>query len=220
MRYRVVCVSRAIGAGGETVGQQVADRLGFGYYDDEVISLAAQQAGIDATTVAAAEHHQSLLTRLLDTLTRAPLEERLLPLATEAAYYSPRVHPAATLPQEELRRFIHSAIAELADRGDAVIVAHAASIVLARRKDVLRVFVTASEATRRERVWLDGKLLNEEEAARAVAESDRERARYLERFFDLRAEPPTLYDLVVNTDALRVDQAVGAVAAAVGSRQA
>jgi cytidylate kinase len=214
MRYRVVCVSRAIGAGGESIGDEVATRLGFRYFDDEVISLAAQQAGIEAHVVAKAEHHRSLLTRLMDTLARPPMEKR--PLNRDGAYYSPRARPAATLPQEQLRRLIHSAIGEIAGWGDAVIVAHAASIVLAERKDTLRVLVTASEATRRERfrLRLDGKLLDEQDAARAVAESDRERARYLERFFDLDAEPATLYDLVVNTDTLRLDQAVGAIVGA------
>lgn len=214
MRYRVVCISRTIGAGGEAVGDAVATRLGFRYFDDEVISLAAQHAGIQASVVAQAEHHRSLLTRLLDALARPPKDERLLPLRDAGTYYSPRARPTATLPQEALRRLIHDAIGEIAGWGEAVIVAHAASIVLSERQDTLRVLVTASEATRHERVWLDGKLLNEEESAREVAESDRERARYLHRFFDLDAEPPTLYDLVVNTDALHVDQAAAAIVAA------
>jgi CMP/dCMP kinase len=214
MRYRVVCVSRAIGAGGESVGDEVATRLGFRYFDDEVISLAAQRAGIEANVVAEAEHHRSLLTRLMDALARPPRDERLLPLRGDGAYYSARARPAATLPQEELRRLIHTAIGEIAGWGNTVIVAHAASIVLAERKDTLRVLVTASEATRRERLWLNGKFLNEQDAAQAVAESDRERARYLQRFFDLDAEPSTLYDLVINTDTLRLDQAVGAIVGA------
>jgi cytidylate kinase len=217
MRYKVVCISRAIGAGGESIGDAVATRLGFRYFDDEVISLAAQHAGIEASAVAEVEHHRSLLTRLMDALARPPREERLLPLREDGAYYSSRARPTATLPQEKLRRLIHDAIGEIAGWGNAVIVAHAASIVLAERKDTLRVLVTASEATRRERFWLDGKLLNEQEAARAVAESDTERARYLKRFFDLDAEPPTLYDLVVNTDGLHVEQAVGAIVAAAQS---
>lgn len=215
MRYRVVCVSRTIGAGGEPVGHVVADRLGFRYFDDEVIALASKKAGIDPSMVAQAEHHTSLLTRLMDALSSTPMQiERLLPLGEDAAYYSARVQPSATLPQEELRRLIQAAIIEIADRGEAVIVAHAASVALGRRKDVLRVLVTASEQTRRERLWLDTKLLNEAEAAHAVVDSDRERARYLERFFDLRDESPTLYDLVINTDVLRIEQAVAAITAA------
>jgi len=215
MRYKVVCVSRTIGAGGEPIGHVVAERLGFRYFDDEVITLASRKAGIDPAVVAKAEQHTSFLTRLMDALATTPMQvESMLPLGEAAAYYSAQIQPSVTLPQQELRRLIQAAIVEIADRGDAVIVAHAASVVLARRKDVLRVLVTASEKTRRERLWLDSKLLNEDEAAKAVAESDRERALYLDRFFDLPDESPTLYDLVINTDVLRIGQAVGAVAAA------
>jgi hypothetical protein len=164
----------------------VAERLGFRYFDDEVITLASRKAGIDPAVVAKAEQHTSFLTRLMDALATTPMQvESMLPLGEAAAYYSAQIQPSVTLPQEELRRLIQAAIVEIADRGDAVIVAHAASVVLARRKDVLRVLVTASEKTRRERLWLDSKLLNEDEAAKAVVESDRERALYLDRFFDL-----------------------------------
>jgi CMP/dCMP kinase len=216
MRYRVVCISRAIGAGGEAVGHLVAERLGFRYFDDDVIALASTKAGLDPAVVATAEHYTSLMSRLMDALLGDSLnEERPLPSPVEEqGYYSARVRPPVTLPQEELRRLIQSAIVEIADRGAAVIVAHAASIALATRTDVLRILVTASVRTRCERLWRDPGLLNEEDAARVVADSDRERERYLERFFAVREEVPTLYDLVVNTDVLRVEQAVDAIVAA------
>jgi hypothetical protein len=217
MRYKVVCVSRALAAGGEVVGHLVAERLGFRYFDEEVIALASAKAGIDSTVVATAEHHTSLVSRLMDALFGEVLEEELFVglRETKHGYYSNRVRPPISVPQAELRRLIQEAIVEIADRGDAVIVAHAASIALAKRKDVLRVLITASPHKRSERLWLDPGLLNEEDAARIVADSDRERARYFERFFGVHEEVPTLYDLVVNTDALRVEQAVGAIVAAV-----
>jgi hypothetical protein len=216
MRYRVVCISRAIAAGGEVVGHLVAERLGFRYFDEEVISLASARAGIDPAVVATAEHHTSLVSRLMDALLGDVSGEELYfgVRDTKHGYYSKRVRPPTSLPDADLRRLIQEAIVEIADRGEAVIVAHAASIALAKRTDVLRVLVTASLRTRCERLWVDPGLLNEEDAARVVEDSDRERARYLERFFDVREEVPTLYDLVINTDVLRAEQAVDAVVAA------
>jgi cytidylate kinase len=217
VRYNVVCVSRSLGAGGEAVGRGVAERLGFRYVDDEVIALASEKAGIDPAVVAKAEEHTTLLSRLMDALAATPMEvERLLPLKETSADRIPRARWSETLPEEELRRFIQAAIAEIADRGNAVIVAHGASIALAGRKDVLRTLVTASVATRRGRLW-PGRLLNEQEAARAVAESDVERARYLQRFFDVSEEVPTLYDLVINTDAVDIEQGTAAIVGAVAA---
>jgi cytidylate kinase len=210
-----VCVSRSLGAGGEAVGRGVAQRLGFRYVDEEVISLASEKAGIDPAVVAKAEEHTTFLSRLMDALAATPMEvEHLLPLHQNVDRV-PRARSSETFPDEELRRFIQAAIVEIADRGKAVIVAHGGSIALAGRKDVLRTLVTASVATRRGRLW-PGRLLNEQEAARAVAESDLERARYLERFFEVSEEVPTLYDLVLNTDAVSIEQAVDAIVGAMG----
>jgi len=61
------------------------------------------------------------------------------------------------------------------------------------------------------RLWVPNKLVSEEEYAKAIAESDRERQQYLARFYDVDHESPTLYDLVINTDRLTVDEAVAAV---------
>ena len=46
--------------------------------------------------------------------------------------------------------------------------------------------------------------------------ADAARADYLRRFHGLSAELPTHYDLVVNTDALSIDQAAELVAQAAG----
>jgi len=71
MDVRVVCISRAMAAGGETVGTLVAERLGFRYVDEQIITLAARQAQVDPALVAAVEQRQRLLQRLLDKLPSA-----------------------------------------------------------------------------------------------------------------------------------------------------
>ena len=85
--------------------------------------------------------------------------------------------------------------------------AHAASMALGKSESVLRVLVTASTSTRVRRV-AEFERLVPEEAERRVADSDRERRDYFERFYQLREELPTHYDLVVNTDVLSTPQAV------------
>jgi cytidylate kinase len=73
--------------------------------------------------------------------------------------------------------------------------------------------VTASPEVRLRRLWVPNKLVSEEEYAKAMAESDRQRQRYLARFYDVREELPTHYDLILNTDHLRLDQAINAIVA-------
>ena len=215
MRYRVVCVSQVTAAGGDVVGHRVAERLGLRYVDDEVLALAADHAGLDPALLHDAEHHKTLLARLADMLVAPPAEV--------ASYFKPRppadagfgTTRAPAPPAEALRRLIQDAIVEIARQGSVLIAAHAASIALAGKPDVLRVHVVASMATRVERLWLPNKLVSEQEYAKEIEESDRQRQLYLERFYGVRAELPMHYDLVVNTDALELDQAVAVIVAAV-----
>ena len=213
MSYRVVCVSRMTGAGGEPNGQLLAARLGFRYVDDEVIAVAADRAGLDPSVLAAAERHKSVLARLIDALVAAPAPSKGYIGAAQDSYYGEDVSPpTAAVPAESLRRFIQEAIVEIARRGQMVIVAHAASFALAGKAEVLRVHVMASHRTRLTRLWLPNKLVSEEEYAKAIAESDHQRRQYLARFYDVDQESPTDYDLVINTDMLGIEQAVAAIA--------
>src|SRR5262245_39593156 len=68
MSAHVICISRTAAAGGEAIGQMVAARLGFRYLDDEIISLAAEQAQLDLRRVAEVETPRSFLARLLDAI--------------------------------------------------------------------------------------------------------------------------------------------------------
>lgn len=215
MGSRVVCISHTVAAGGERIGHAVAERLGFSYVDDEVILVAAEKAGVDPGVVAKAEEHTSLLTRLLDVLVSDPVTvEGYFAKADAGDYYPAAPRRAVKPPAETLRRLIQDAIVEIGRRGRVVIVAHAASMALAQDRGALRVLVTAPLPTRVQRLKLTNKLLYEEDAARAVDESDRGREHYFERFYDVKKELPTHYDLVVNTEVLRLEQAVGAIVAA------
>jgi cytidylate kinase len=216
MNVRVVCISRTIAAGGETVGELVAGRLGFRYVDEEIVSRAARQAQVDAALVAAAEQRQPLLQRLLDklpsarTLAGAVTHGTGVPvdaLAGGGAGY--RAVP------ENMRALIRAAIHEVARAGRAVIVAHAASIALAGSEGVLRVLVTASPDVRAKRL-AEAEGLDAGAAEAAVAASDRERRDYLKRFYALSEELPTHYDVVINTDMLRAEQAAAAIVAGAG----
>jgi CMP/dCMP kinase len=85
--------------------------------------------------------------------------------------------------------------------------------VLGGRPEVLRVFVTASPKTRAARLSRESGL-DERAAAKSVEESDKERARYLERFYQVRHEMPVHYDLTLNTDLMTPATAAALIAQA------
>ena len=201
VRQNVVCISRQDGAGGHEIALRVAEALGFRLIDEDIITQAALEAGVDEEVVADVERRRSALVRLI---------EGLGPSA--AAYATPAMSPADLAGRgqpasDELRGLIRSVIEEMAGRGSAVIVAHAASLALAQREDVLRVLVTASPAARAERLASTLGVDNKR-AVRAVKRSDAARADYIKRFYGVGAELPTHYDLVINTDRLAPSDAV------------
>ena len=113
---------------------------------------------------------------------------------------------ARSVTPEDLRLLIQEAIQELAEDGQVVILAHASSMTLATRTDIVRVLVTASAETRSQRL-VAAQGITAGEAATAIANSDRDRGDYFRRFHAVTEEQPTHYDLVVNTDVLRPEQA-------------
>lgn len=203
MSVRVVAISREHGAGGEQVGALVAEQLGFRYVDDEIVTQAAARGHISHAEVADTEKRRSLALRLIEQIGRA----------STPAYSAPM---AANLADRELYQdLIRDVVVETASQGSAVIVAHAASIALADRDDVLRVLVVAPPKVRAERIAADGGV-DADEAARIVKSSDADRRSYFKSFYGI-TEEPTNYDLVLNTGGLSFERAAGVVASAATS---
>lgn len=207
MAYRVICISAVDGARGEEVAPAIAAALNYRIVDEEIVRTAAREAGVDAGQVAEVEKRRSLAIRLLDSLgTNTSL----------ATFAMAGYVPGSEAPVDaDLRGLIRTAIEELADRGDAVIVAHAASMALSDRDDVLKVMLTAGPDARR-RTLAEQRGLDEKAAGKQVEKGDANRADYLKRFYGIVHESPADYDLVVNTDRLGTEGAVSLVVAAAG----
>jgi cytidylate kinase len=187
MRTSVICLSHTEGAGGQEIGQLLADRVQFRYVDDEIIFEAARSAGLYPEAVAEAE---------------APDAGRKLEVDFHRFEQT-----------ETLRELIRDAILATADEGNVVIVAHAASFALADRENVLRILVTASTESRQLRL-ADAEGLDAKSAATLLDDSDKGRDVYLKKFYGVSQELPTHYDLVVNTDRLATEQAVETIVGA------
>jgi cytidylate kinase len=202
----VVCISHSSGAGGEEVGRLVAERLGFLCVDEEIVARAAVKGGIDAAEVADEERRKSLAVRVLNAMARGGGD-------AWAFGGSVPLRSGEELDSDDIQALIRETIEQTAARGNAVIVAHAASHAISPGPAVLRVLVTASPHTRAARVS-DAEGLDQADAARALKDSDAGRADYLKRFYDVGEELPTHYDLVFNTDTLSIERVAELVAEA------
>jgi len=204
MTCSVVCVSHTTGSGGDEVGKQVAERLGYLYVDEDIVARAAAAGGLQPGEIADEERRKSYARRVLETLAEG---------GGDAWTFSTTAAVEVVRP-EDVRALIRETVAQTAARGKVVIVAHAAAHALEPGPHMLRVFVTASPATRQRRV-ATAEQLDETGAKRAIKDSDAGRRDYLKRFSTIDSEAPTQYDLVVNTDHLSTEQAAEIVLRAV-----
>ena len=200
MKTRVVGISHTVGAGGDGIGRTAAERLGFRFVDEEIITEAAEKAGIEPDELADTERRKGFLVRFVDSLGMSA--------GAGSIGYVPELGELGR--SEDFRALIREAIQETAERGEVVIASHAASLALAGRDDLLRVFVTASPETRVKRLAEGGAA----DAQKVVRDQDAARADYLRRFHRIERELPTHYDMVINTDALSPEEAVGIIAQA------
>jgi cytidylate kinase len=203
----VVCVSHATGSGGEEIGKQVAQRLDYLYVDEEIVARAAARGGLEPGDIADEEHRRSFAGRILEVLAEGGGDAWTFGAGATAAMES--VRPA------DIRALIRETVVQTAARGRVVIVAHAASYALESHPAKLRVLVTASPATRAQRVSAQ-ETVDESQAVRMVKDADAGRRDYLKRFYGVDRESPTDYDLVINTDVLSTAQAADIVSRAAG----
>jgi len=220
MKTRVICVSRALAAGGEEIGRVLSQRMGFRYADEEIVARAAERENVDVELVQDAERRQTFIERLLKSFAVAPASDMV-------AVSQGSLHPAAILTSEEMsragaasrgtehfRQLIRDVVRDTAREGNVVIVAHAAAMALRGEEGVLRVLVTASPEVRANRLAA-ARGISADEAAKTIRDSDKSRRDYLKVFYGVGEELAVHYDIVVNTDVLSVEQAVEAVLAVV-----
>ena len=208
MTASVVTFSTQMGSGGGRIARAVAEKLRFRYYDWEVISQAASEAGVspEVLAVATSERPPGFFERMMARLAGPGAGEE--DVASEAA--APRL---SMMTSDDYRQFLERVVRELGHQGEAVIVNHSGQAILKDAPGVLKVLVTGSPERRAARLMqLQGR---EPEAARkTIEESDRQRSDYFKRVHRTEWLSMLHYDLALNTDHISAELATDMVAAA------
>ena len=197
MAYKVITISREFGTGARTIGQKLAEELGFAYYDRAIIQMAAEKSGLSPDFIAKNEEKTN--------------NNFLFNIAT-SAYISSGINLQYTVPVND-RAFIAQSdvIREVASQGNCVIIGRCANYVLHDHPNVMRVFVRAEKADRIERCineyGYDPKTVEAE-----VAKIDKGRASYYKYYTGSAWKDMDNYDFCINTSRTDIDLAVKALA--------
>ncbi len=202
----LITISRQFGAGGSEVARRVAEALAWHVVDNELVERVAARAGLPPEEVAEREERvPTFIERLARTLAAATPE--LFPPPQTSGSLSP-------FEEADLVRITETVVAEIAERGNVVVVGRSAPAVLARRTDALHVKLVASKAYRT-RVAAERLGVPLPRAAEILEDTDRMRARYNRQYYQRDWNDPLNYHMVLNTEALGIGKAVEVVVAAV-----
>jgi hypothetical protein len=191
----VITISRQYGSGGRQIGQALAKALDIPYYDNELITLAAQESGFDKKMFEDADKtaYSSLLFSL--SMYGGPGGINSMPLPD-------RVY----LIQSDLIR-------KLAKEGPCVIVGRCGDYVLRNETNCLSVFLRAPQDVRLRRA-IDEYGDAPDTAADKLARTDKKRSVYYSHFTGERWGVSDNYDLILNTAAFGIEGTVQLLAEA------
>ncbi len=169
----IITIAREHGSLGKQVGRILAQRLGIPFYYKEMIMLAAKESGLDPEFI-------------LDINKNSPDVLHSLYFSSHAVRFAMRAQ--------------NKIIRKIAQHGSCVIVGRGADQVLRDRPDVVRIFITASEEIRQQRIMQTyGDSLRE--AKKHIRRSDRARAVYYKHISGRVWSDPQNYELVVDSSA-------------------
>ncbi|MBE6985672.1 MAG: cytidylate kinase-like family protein [Ruminococcaceae bacterium] len=180
----IITISREFGSGGRTIGKLVAQKLGYEFYDSEIVNQVAQRSGFSPEFIQENGEYATAKSSLL------------YALATANQYSLGGVSTLDKLYLEQTK-----IIKEIADRGKCVIVGRCADYVLRERTDCLHVYICADEKYRAERiVQVYGE--SDKKPEKRIHEKDQKRKVYYRNYTGQALGQPLNYALSLNSGIL------------------
>lgn len=189
----IITIGRQFGSGGKEIGEKVAQRLGYAFYDKEILTMAAENSGFSP---AAMQHY----------------DEK----PSGSLIYSLYMTGAATsdnLPLNQQLAFAQfNVIRKVAQADNCVIVGRCADYVLREKKNLLTVYLHAPMAYRASRIMAEQSIENTTLAEKTIKKQDKARADYYNFFTHKKWGDAGSAMLSIDTSTLPSDQVAEAIA--------
>jgi len=184
--FRIVTLEREYGCGCGAIAAEIARRLGWKLWDQNLTGEIAKRAHVEESEVCLCDERvDSRLYRLAKVFWRGSYE-RSLPLANSHTFDTDRM----VTTMEEI---MHS----IAEEGNAVIVGRGSPFFLRGRADTFHVFTYAPHDEKVRRLVAMGK--TRDEAEELVQTVDKERIAFVKHYFNADWPTRSLYHLMINT---------------------
>jgi MFS family permease len=197
----VITVSAPLGAGGDQVAQRLAGQLDLPFVDRAIPAAVAAHLSVPVASAQARDEQRER--RALRLLVSAANTEPLFGLEVVGVDFD---------DEDQFRLATEASLWELAATSGGVILGRVGAVILAGHPRAIHVRVTASRAARCRRVAEYGGL-DEPAALRLIDRTDRARDQYAHHLYGVELSDPGLYDLIVATDKLSIEDAAQVVTA-------
>lgn len=190
----VLSISRQFGAGGRTLAERLARRLGYTYSDEELVGRLAARTGIDRAVVETAgrqaiDKSKGFISGLLST----------------GFFLRFLGQSSAEGPEDKLASILREIIPEMAARGNIVFLGRGSQFILPTAPGIIKVFLTAEEEDR-VRFMMEKYDLSLQQAQKSVREFRKNRENFLSRF-TTSPNDVSIYTLCINTSLVSLDKA-------------
>lgn len=192
----VITIGRQYGSAGRDVGQRIAEKLGFAFYDKEIVEMAAEKSNLSTDALKHADERAT--NSFLYSVASGSMSFH--GIHTPSRYDMP-INDKLFIAESEV-------IKEIAAKGDSVVVGRCADYVLENEEnvDILSVFVYGSADYRIKRV-MAAYGMTESKARDSVNKTDKRRRSYYEYYTSNDWGVMSNYDLCVNTEKLGINEA-------------
>lgn len=182
----IITIEREYGCGGGDIAQLVAKRLGWKLWDQRLTEEIARLAHCPKAVVEAREERKD------------PLYYRLFKSFLRGSYEGSINAPKLNLVDSEtITRITRRVVEHAAEAGNCVIVGRGSQQFLKTRPDTLRFFLYAPREDKVRRLLSRGK--SENEAEELVDSVDRERADFIQKYFNVDWPDRPIYHSMLNT---------------------
>ncbi len=183
---RIITIEREYGCGGGVIAQKVADRLGWKLWDQLLTCEIARLSNCQQSEVELREERvDPLYYRLFKSVLRGSFEGSL------------NLHRLKLLDADSILRITQKVTQTAAAAGNCVIVGRGSQHFLCQRDDTLRIFLYAAKEEKVRRLQAEG--IHQEQAEELVDTVDRERAAFVEKYFDMPWPNRAIYHALLNT---------------------
>lgn len=193
----IITISRETGSGGHTVGKMLAERLGYDFYDKEIITEIAKEMNVDEKLIS--DNGESM-----SDATYMDMVSGFVPFSRKER-----------VPFEEIKEAQDKLLNKIAERGNCIIVGRGADCIFAKRKDAFHVFIHADMDHRVARVQRhDGITGQDKRIRRELDVKDHSRGMYYQYFTGREWGKVGNYNLSIDTSVFTKTQAVELIMAA------